>query len=241
MDNFDALPHEEQLDILKAVAQSSLARYDLPSGSSVEMINLSENATYRVDTPDGGRRALRVHRDGYHTKAAIASELAWLNALREDGAVLTPTPLPGLDGELIQPIDHELIPRPRHVVMSAWEEGEEPDEEQADLREPFEELGEITARMHAHALEWERPDFFERYTWDFETSIGPNPHWGHWQDGMGLTPEIMEVFTRTVDLIEQRLGLFGKSPDRFGLVHGPGRYVRHYALFHCVPLSCRWV
>lgn len=219
MDEFDALPHEEQLRRLAAVAQSTLGRYDLPSGSTVEMINLSENATYRVDAPDGNRWALRVHRDGYHTRAAIASELAWLTALREDGAVLTPTPVAGRDGELIQMVDHDLLPRARHVVMSQWETGEEPDEEQADLRAPFEGLGEITAHMHLHAMDWQRPDYFERFTWDFETSIGPKPHWGSWRDGMGLTPEIVDIFTRTIALIEQRLASFGKSPDRFGLVH----------------------
>ncbi len=219
MDEFDALPHEEQLRRLAAVAQSALGRYDLPSGSTVEMINLSENATYRVDAPNGNRWALRVHRDGYHTRAAIASELAWLTALREDGAVLTPTPVAGRDGELIQMVDHDLLPRARYVVMSQWEAGEEPDEEQADLRQPFEGLGEITARMHLHAMDWQRPEYFERFTWDFETSIGPKPHWGSWRDGMGLTPEIVDIFTRTIALIEQRLASFGTSPDRFGLVH----------------------
>ena len=219
MDDFDALPHEEVLRRLEAVAQSALDRWDLPAGAKVEMINLSENATYRVDLPGGGRRALRVHRDGYHTRAAIASELAWLTALREDGAVLTPTAVPGKDGELIQLVEHDLIPRPRHVVLSEWEEGEEPDEEAADLRKPFEGLGEITARMHEHVMGWQRPDYFERFTWDFETSIGDKPHWGRWRDGMGLTPGIVDLFQRTVDLIGRRLDAFGKGPDRFGLVH----------------------
>ncbi len=220
MSEFDDLPHEEQLRRLEALAASALRHYDIPGDATAAMINLSENATYRVEAPSSSDRwALRVHREGYHSKAAIASELAWLTALREDGAVVTPTAVPGRDGELIQSVSHDLLPRPRHVVLFEWEEGVEPDEEQHDLRAPFETLGQITAHMHLHVKEWPRPDGFERFTWDFETSIGSKPHWGRWRDGMGLTPEIEVLFGETVDLIGTRLARFGNGEDRFGLIH----------------------
>jgi Ser/Thr protein kinase RdoA (MazF antagonist) len=220
MTDFDTLPHEEQLERLSALAEKSLGRYDLPAGCTVEMINLSENATYRVDDPGSERCwALRVHREGYHSRNAIASELAWLMALRKDGAVITPVPVPGKDGELIQSVSHELVPRPRHVVLSNWESGVEPSENEHNLYEWFGILGETTARMHDHALRWERPSYFERLTWDFETSLGSRPHWGSWRDGMGLTPETEALFGKTVDLIGRRLEKFGKAPDRFGLIH----------------------
>lgn len=219
MDDFYALPHEEQLRRLEALANTALANYDLPEGAAAKMINLSENATYSVDAPDGGRWALRVHREQYHSKNAIASELAWATALREDGAVITPTAIPGRDGELIQTVPHELLPRPRHTVLFEWESGEEPDEEAQDLRQPFEVLGELTGHMHTHVHSWQRPENFERMVWDFETSLGAKPHWGSWRDGMGLTPEIEALFGRTIDLIEQRLARFGKGEDRFGLIH----------------------
>ncbi len=217
--DFDALPHEEQLKRLLALAEIALDRYDLPAGCSVEMINLSENATYRVDSPDGRRWALRVHREGYHSRKAIASELAWMTALRADGAVITPVAVPGKDGEIIQSVSHPFLPRPRHVVMSDWETGDEPSEEVHDLQEWFEILGETTARMHEHVRGWKKPDYFERLTWDFETSVGSKPHWGSWRDGMGMTPEIEALFADTVALIGRRLEWFGKGPERFGLIH----------------------
>lgn len=217
--DFDALPHEEQLKRLLALAETALGHYDLPPGCSVELINLSENATYRVDAPDGRHWALRVHREGYHSKNAIASELAWLTALREDGAVITPVAVPGKDGEIIQLVPHELLPRPRHVVMSEWETGEEPSEAVHNLQEWFAILGETAARMHEHVRGWQKPDYFERLTWDFETSLGTTPHWGSWRDGMGMTPETEALFAETVALIGRRLERFGKGPDRFGLIH----------------------
>ncbi|NNE22122.1 MAG: phosphotransferase enzyme family protein [Rhizobiales bacterium] len=217
--SFDDLPHEEQLKCLQNLTGAALGHYELPDGASADMINLSENATYRIDAPGGGRWALRVHREGYHSKTAIASELAWSKALREDGAVITPTAIAGKDGEIIQTVSHPDLPNPRHVVLFEWESGEEPDEEQHDLRAPFEVLGEMTARMHLHVRNWQRPDWFERLTWDFETSLGDKPHWGSWRDGMGLTPEITNLFAKTIALIGRRLQAFGKSPERFDLIH----------------------
>ena len=220
MPGFDALPHDEQLRRLHLLATAALDRYDLPPGAEAHLINVSENATYRVESPAGGEKwALRVHREGYHSRNAIASELAWLTALRRDGAVVTPTPIAGADGESIQLVPHETLPRPRHVVLFDWEEGVEPDEEQQDLRGAFEVLGEITARMHVHVEDWPKPAGFERFTWDFETTLGSRPHWGSWRDGMGLTPEFEALFSRTVDLVGRRLGRFGSSAQRFNLVH----------------------
>ena len=40
---------EEKLKELQRVAEAALACYDLPARASATMINLSENATYRID------------------------------------------------------------------------------------------------------------------------------------------------------------------------------------------------
>jgi len=220
MSEFDELSHEQQLTGLQHLAEASLARFALPAGASARLINLSENATYRIDLPQSPQCwALRVHREGYHTKKAIASELAWARALRQSKAAITPVVVPGLDGEDIQTVSHASLPTPRHVVLFEWESGIEPSEEEHDLRAPFEVLGETAARMHAHVKSWELPQDFERLTWDFDTFLGATPHWGRWRDGMGLDQERQQLFGRTVDLIEQRLDNFGKSSDRFGLIH----------------------
>ena len=224
MSGFDALPHADRLRGLHRLATAALGHYDLPADAGAHLVNISENATYRIDVPAGGERwALRVHREGYHTRNEIASELAWLTALREGGTVLTPTPIAGTDGEIIQVVADDALPRPRHVVLFAWEEGEEPDEEAQDLRGPFEVLGELTARMHTHVRRWRKPAGFERFTWDYDTTLGNRPHWGSWRDGSGLTPETEVLFARTVDLVRRRLGDYGKSPRRFNLIHGDMR------------------
>jgi Ser/Thr protein kinase RdoA (MazF antagonist) len=209
----------EDIDRLLELAKAATRNYDIPDGATVEMINLSENATYKVGAADGRKWALRVHREGYHSRKAIESELAWLTDLRRSGVVVTPVPVKGTDGEHIQVVSHPRLPRPRHVVLSEWESGSEPGIGE-DLAEPFEILGEVTARMHRHAQDWRRPSWFERHSWDFETSLGENrPHWGRWRDGMGVDRAKAELFGRAVETVGKRLAAYGKEPERFGLLH----------------------
>jgi Ser/Thr protein kinase RdoA (MazF antagonist) len=217
--DFESLSHEQQLPLLLELAAAATKLYALPEKLSVRLINLSENATYKVEASDGQRWALRIHRDGYHSKSAIASELAWLMDLRASGVVTTPAPVKGKDGEIIQILAHKRMPRARNIVLFDWETGAEPGISE-DLAAPFEVLGEVTARMHLHTRKWNRPAWFTRLTWDFETSLGErDPHWGRWRDGMGVGKPEQELFGQTVDLIGKRLSAYGKSSDRFGLIH----------------------
>ena len=219
MTDFELLSQADQLRILLKLARLATQKYDLPSGLAIRLINQSENTTFQVQAPDGRRWALRVHREGYHTRAAIASELAWLQDLREKRVIVTPAPVLGLNGELIQTVRHPQMKTPRHVVLSEWETGSEPDMA-ADLGKPFEDLGEVTARMHQHARNWQRPTWFVRPTWNFETALGEaTPHWGRWRDGMGVDSEKATLFSRTVSVIGDRLALYGQDKDRFGLIH----------------------
>ena len=122
-----ALSHEELLRQLQILAKRAVKRYGLPEDVTIKLINVSENATYCVEHAAGRQKwALRVHREGYHSRTAIASELAWLAALRHDGAVATPTPLKGLDGEFIQTVAVDGLASPRNVVLFLWESGAEP-------------------------------------------------------------------------------------------------------------------
>lgn len=220
MQNFDTLSFEQQLPLLLELAQASMRLYDVGEATTVHMVNLSENATFRVDVATGQSYALRIHRDGYHDHASIASELAWLVDLRQNAGVTTPRPIAGRDGELIQRAKHATMATPRHIVLFAWEQGVEPGISE-NLAQPFEALGEAAARMHIHVQQWWPPAGFKRHIWNFETALGDtNPHWGRWREGLGVTPEMQNIFARTVAKIGERLSVYGQSPQRFGLVHG---------------------
>ncbi len=219
MTGIDPPPNGPHMAVLLELAKAALDRYALPPDSAVKLINISENTTYRIDVADGRRFALRLHRDGYHSRAAIMSELAWAIDLRQQGIAISPRPVAGHDGELVQAVSHPQLAKPRRVVLFHWEDGVEPGIGE-DLAQPFEVLGETAARMHVHARQWRRPPWFTRFTWDFETSLGDaRPHWGRWRDGLGMDDIKRRLFQRTVDLIGRRLSAYGKAPERFGLLH----------------------
>ena len=58
-------------------ARGALRPFGFSPQAGLSLLSLSENATYRVDNPAGGRVAvLRVHRTDYHPPGAVESELA---------------------------------------------------------------------------------------------------------------------------------------------------------------------
>ncbi len=199
-------------------AESALSLYDLPADATVQLVSRSENETYKVESSSGRRWALRVQRPGYQSRQALASEIAWLVALRIDGVVATPVPIAGLDGEWVQLGRVEGDPATRNMVLFAWEDGHQPGVGM-DLRPCFNSLGVITAKMHAHSAAWQRPEGFERFTWDFEAALGESARWGRWRDGLGMDAAKLDLFGRTVDLIRDRLAAYGSGPGRFGLAH----------------------
>lgn len=211
----------EGLARLEQVARDALQAYGIGPRADLTLLNISENATYRVDDPGRDHpTVLRVNRPGYHTKAAIESELAWVKALRGEDVVRTPEVVRALDGEEIVIGRHDDGEQ-RHAVMFTWIEGTEPAEDR--LVEDFVELGAITARLHVHARRWQRPEGFTRLTWDYDRSIGPIGNWGQWQHGLGVGAQEHAQLSRLDERLRDRLSAFGNGPDRFGLIHADMR------------------
>jgi Ser/Thr protein kinase RdoA (MazF antagonist) len=104
------------------LARRVLARYALPDDVVMTLISRSENSVYCIEDPANGRRwVLRLHRRDYHALAAIASELAWLEAIARDTNVIVPRPVAGADGALIQTVPAGS--QQQAAVLFHWEQG----------------------------------------------------------------------------------------------------------------------
>lgn len=203
---------------LDRLAERALDRYGLDGDSTVRLLNVSENWTYRIDEPDGRTFALRVHRPGYHTAEEIESELDWIDALRRDEVVETAHVVASSDGNRVTQLATPELGE-RNVVLFEWLTGEMPELEGKDLLQGFRTLGAVSAQMHVHAQRWPRPPSFRRFAWDYDTTLGASGHWGRWQDGLGMGPEELGLLGRLDGVIRGRLEAYGRSPERFGLVH----------------------
>lgn len=218
-----AISHDVMIERLNVLANQSLGLWELPAGASARLINVSENATFLVETPGGDKSILRIHRENYHTRNAIRCEHAWSEALGREGGVRTPHIIPGRDGSTIQTAAVEGLPGERHMAMFEFVAGHHPDEGADHLVESFEELGEMAALTHDHSTSWQRPANFERLTWDLETVFGPHAYWGDWRDAPKVTDEIRQLLERLQSVVVRRLTEFGKPPERFGLIHADMR------------------
>ena len=209
-------------DMERAI-RTSLSAWGLTAGTAIRLLNISENATWRLDDPDAGAPLiLRVHRVGYHTEAEIRAELAWIESLRQSGEVSTAAIVPTRMGERLTTLVSPSGLPPRHAVAFRFLPGREPDVD-AGLVPWFEVLGQITARLHRHAAAWPRPAGFVRKLWDLDAMLGPVKLWGPWQEGIGLDARGHAVIARAAELVRTKMAAFGQGPDRFGLVHADMR------------------
>lgn len=188
-----------------------------------ELINLSENHTFRLDLPKGERRALRVHRPGYQDRIAIESELDWVAALRQTGQIPVPKPIRGRNGAWVQELDPHDGAGPRHAVLFAFEAGHEPDEHFEGPPDLFFVLGRMAAICHAHARTWQRPPGFQRHAWTVQSMLSSNGIWGDWRQAPNVDRETGKVLEEAQQELSQRFERFGKTEDRFGLVHADMR------------------
>ena len=90
-----------------------------------------------------------------------------MDALRAEAGVRTPRVLPAPGVGRVMTIADETG-QERHCVRFEYLPGTEPADDDAAH---FAELGEITARMHEHARQWQRPPWFTRFHWDYDAAF----------------------------------------------------------------------
>ena len=194
-------------------ARAALPAYGRDHDIPLRLLSLSENATYLSD--DGDPMVLRVHRPGYHSLDAIRSELKWMAALRAQSGVMTPELIPAHDGSDV--VAATVAGNILHVDAVTFIPGCTA-EEQPDVV-GFDELGRITAAMHDHVQTWTAPEYFTRFRWDVDATLGREARWGNWRHAPGLTQPDEAIVGRAAAEARRRLTEFGCGADRFGLIH----------------------
>jgi Ser/Thr protein kinase RdoA (MazF antagonist) len=202
----EELTYRGQVRRLRRLAQAALAAYGL-DGVTLTPIGHGENTTFRVvaagattapgDPYAGNSYLLRIHRPGYQTAASIASELAWLAALRQDGLV---------------------VPEPRSCSLFRWMRGRKTG--QVRLQH-FAALGRLMAHLHAYTALWPLPPGFSRRRWDWEGLFGDDAGFNlPAAEVWALLPEPYAGRFRVVaDRARQVMDELSQGPDAFGLIH----------------------
>jgi Ser/Thr protein kinase RdoA (MazF antagonist) len=80
-------------------------------------------------------------------------------------------------------------------------------------------VGGLAARMHNQSCAWQAPAAFRRHSWCDEGLAGDTPLWGRFWELEGLQPQQRTLFEQLRARLTQDLAHFGKTPDRFSLIH----------------------
>lgn len=197
-----------------AFAREAITAYDLPEGARERLISMSENATFLVET-DAPFAILRIYRADYQSIAAIESELAWIDAVGTYPHVRTPKTFRTRDGALYGTV--EIDGQARHFAMFEYVPGRPPETTNVG---DYEVIGELAAHLHQQVSAWDHPEGFERPTWDLDTILGDDPHWGDWRNGPGLADADREILEKVETSIREALAEYPQGPSNSGLVHG---------------------
>ncbi|MFN4192132.1 MAG: phosphotransferase enzyme family protein [Tabrizicola sp.] len=183
-------------------------------GRVLRLLRDRENHVFEMALPLGARAALRLHRVGYQSPAAIRSELWWCAELASAGLPV-PAALPALDGRLLVPLADG-----RHASAIAWMEGEALGEAALPFSRPLPEvldlyhaLGALLARVHRATDALVFPGDFTRPRWDLAGLVGDNPLWGRFWEHPAASPDQRAVLVRARDALRERL-----TGDQ-GLIH----------------------
>ncbi len=155
--------------------------------SPPRLIRDRENAVFEVTLTSGQRAALRLHRAGYQTEAAIASELVWTAGLADTGF---PCPRPVLTkaGQLTAALPHGQM-----VSVVSWidaapigESGVAFDGSLAGQAQIYERLGRLTRTLHTTTDQIDTRAV-TRPSWDADALLGATPLWGRFWANPALT------------------------------------------------------
>lgn len=224
MTDFYKLTPDQQAEHYQQLAELVLPEWDLQH-ASLSMIKMRENAVFKVETREGNKQVLRIHRAGYHSDAALRSELQWIQALAQAG-IETPELIPTRAGELFIAPDSRLAGLPRQIDMFAWVDGEQLGSVEEGLagdiniqQNNYRTIGALAAKVHNLSSGWQAPAGFSRHAWDVDGLTGEQPFWGRFWELEELTKTERALMIKTRDKVREDLLAYGQSAQNYSMIH----------------------
>lgn len=163
---------------LTALARRALEAYDLEV-ASLAPLSIAQNWIYRLVARDGRRFVVRVNRPGFRTPLDIASEVAWLAALRRDTDLVVPAPEADRAGGHVQvldgpgPGDAPGRATPHSVAVFGWIDGRTVGDALAPRTARA--IGQALGRLQDHADGFRPPATFTTARLDRAYTFGARP------------------------------------------------------------------
>ena len=217
------LEREEAETHLTATAGEALDAWGWRQ-ARLRLIKHRENAVFEASLA-GRRRALRLHRQGYHDDVELRSELQWMRALEAAG-IEVPHVVPTVSGELFISRQFHGLPGALQVDLFEWIEGEPLGAVETgigdrgrDVAQIYCTIGALAGRLHNQSAAWTPPPGFRRHAWDLDGLVGQQPFWGRFWELPALSHDERKLMKRTRQRLRRELSALDRSPDNYGLIH----------------------
>ncbi|QKE84681.1 phosphotransferase [Arthrobacter sp. NEB 688] len=152
---YDELDEEGQVEALRPTALDAAEAFGLDV-ERMEVLLHAYNTTFRIDTRDGERCALRVGTNSKSTPANVLAQQAWQEAIATETEVVVPRSLRSTRDEWFVRSEPAALGRPVLVTAASWLEGD--DARDGAGAEWARALGRATAQLHRHAATWRIPE-----------------------------------------------------------------------------------
>lgn len=188
--------------------------YDLPAPLVVTLLKYSENYTWLITDGNGNKTVLRVCRPSYHTKDELRSQLLWIHQLNIDTDIPMADVITTKNGSFFTYVEQYIC------IMFSFLNGHTVyNLSGISLCHAMESIGEIAAKLHLHVQHWQASRTLTCFTWNFEDFFGSTARWGDWSLLAALSVEQRGYCRQAIWLIKKKLEKYGKTPDRYGLIH----------------------
>ncbi len=212
-----------RVDAVTASIGALLARYALIA-THTRLIAKADCEIWRITLAPGGSEptpeavdvALRIYPARYAHRDAIGSELAWLQALAEQG-LNTPAPLTDRHGLVVQEWPHDEPGAPRLAVLLRWVAGRHFDKALRPVH--MHRVGVLCAQMHTASQALAAAG---RIT---SKRTAPLPDLAGWSSGARpasahLTRADHERTARTAQALLGAIEALPQGPASHGFIHG---------------------
>jgi Ser/Thr protein kinase RdoA (MazF antagonist) len=150
---FQDLSKKGQIERLRPIAFEACRAFGIDA-KSIRLVFHGFNTTFRIQTPEGKKHALRINVCSESSLGQLAAEVGWVRALELDGRVGVASPIPTPAGQFVVSIPGPLG-RPVNCVLYSWLEGTLAKRVATPVTVRL--LSQATAELHRQATEWSVP------------------------------------------------------------------------------------
>lgn len=210
---------------VRRLARKALDAYALPI-ARISPLKQVYNKNFRITTHSDEQYMLRICHPRRASVESVQSELLWLAALNQETDLHVPEPVLNKESQYVTVVSDTNMPGICLCVLFHWTNGRFL--YRSLLPSHLFQVGELTARLHHHAADWDRQAGFTRRRVD-----NLNPLRQEQDDDFDetvaaqviqavaavSTPDEAKVVEAVIHKVWSVLQDLGEGPDAFGLIH----------------------